>query len=76
MSDLEPAERNESHAYVPYVYARDAISKIMADMKNMKTNHIRIVRDIEGNFRCIEDETQVIDGKKKFMMNLFTYLFV
>jgi hypothetical protein len=50
---------NESHAYVPYVYARDMIAKVMNDMKNMKGIHLRIVDDIGKNYKCIEDSTQV-----------------
>ena len=59
MNSLGPPEMNESHAYVPYVYARDSIAKIMEDMKNMKFYHVHIVHDIEDNYRSIEDETQV-----------------
>ncbi|KAK6179033.1 hypothetical protein SNE40_011481 [Patella caerulea] len=51
---------NEQHqnAYVPYLYARNCIKQITTDMECMKINHIRIVHDIENNYRAIEDETQ------------------
>lgn len=58
-SQLGPAELNEAHAYVPYVYARDAIARIMGDMKKMKATHLVIVGDIEANYKGIEKETQV-----------------
>lgn len=47
------------HAYIPYKYARNCIAKIMEDMKNMKVTHIRIVNEIQGQYKEIEDETQV-----------------
>ena len=56
---LSPPEMNERHAYVPYLYARDCITKVVNDMKNMKTGHIKIVHDIESNYLSIENETQV-----------------
>ena len=49
----------ETNAYVPYIYARDSVAKVVEDMKKMKNNHIRIVHEIEGTYRSIEDETQV-----------------
>ncbi|XP_067665807.1 uncharacterized protein [Haliotis asinina] len=51
-------EGPEQNAYIPYLYARKTISRIMDDMANMKTNHIRIVHDIDKHYRAIEDETQ------------------
>ncbi|XP_071110400.1 uncharacterized protein [Haliotis cracherodii] len=51
-------EGPEQHAYIPYLYARNTISRIMDDMTNMKTNHVRIVHDIDKHYRAIEDETQ------------------
>ena len=56
---LGPPEMNETHAYVPYLYARDSIARVMEDMKKMKKSHINIVHEIEGNYRSIEDDTQV-----------------
>lgn len=46
------------HAYIPYKYARSCIAKIMDDMKNMKITHVRIVNDIQHQYKVIEDETQ------------------
>ena len=57
--EIVPADMNEAHAYVPYLYARDCIAKMMEDMKLMKRKHITIVTDIEENYKHIEDETQV-----------------
>ena len=66
---LGEAEENESHAYVPYVYARDMIAKIMNDMKNMKVAHLNIVDEIGKNYKSIEDSTQV--GHLKHLVNFF-----
>ena len=54
-----PQLEHEQQAYVPYVYARDCLAKVMDDMKKMKYNHIRIVGQIEDTYKMIEDETQV-----------------
>ncbi|KAI8507762.1 hypothetical protein Bbelb_140020 [Branchiostoma belcheri] len=56
---LSPPEvKGEQQAYVPYVYAKESIAKVMDDMKRMKGNHIKIVGQIEENYRTIENETQ------------------
>jgi hypothetical protein len=49
----------EKHAYVPYLYARNCIAKIMEDMKAMKQNHVLIVENIQTHYSEIETETQV-----------------
>lgn len=54
-----PPDLNLAHAYVPYLYARGCIAKMVEDMKKMKTGHIHIVNGIEANYTAIEDETQV-----------------
>eukprot|EP00058_Branchiostoma_floridae_P016051 XP_002601539.1 hypothetical protein BRAFLDRAFT_127731 [Branchiostoma floridae] len=57
---LSPPEvKGEQQAYVPYIYAKESIAKVMDDMKRMKGNHIKIVGQIEENYRTIENETQV-----------------
>ncbi|XP_053405776.1 uncharacterized protein LOC123566477 isoform X3 [Mercenaria mercenaria] len=48
----------EKHAYIPYLYARNCIAKIMEDMKAMKTNHLVIVENIQMHYGEIETETQ------------------
>ncbi|CAH1253064.1 KIFC3 [Branchiostoma lanceolatum] len=56
---LSPPEvKGEQQAYVPYVYAKESIAKVMDDMKRMKGSHIKIVCQIEDNYRTIENETQ------------------
>ncbi|XP_035667060.1 myosin heavy chain, non-muscle-like isoform X4 [Branchiostoma floridae] len=56
---LSPPEvKGEQQAYVPYIYAKESIAKVMDDMKRMKGNHIKIVGQIEENYRTIENETQ------------------
>lgn len=52
-------EEISDHAYIPYKYAHNCIAKIMEDMKNMKVTHVRIVSEIQGEYKQIEDETQV-----------------
>ena len=66
--EIVPADMNEAHAYIPYLYARDCIAKMMADMRLMKRKHITIVSDIEENYRHIEDETQ--SQFNTFVLNL------
>ncbi|XP_071166574.1 uncharacterized protein [Mytilus edulis] len=51
-------EEISDHAYIPYKYAHNCIAKIMEDMKNMKVTHVRIVSEIQGEYKQIEDETQ------------------
>ncbi|KAK3604681.1 hypothetical protein CHS0354_009292 [Potamilus streckersoni] len=46
------------HAYIPYLYAKKCIAKIMEDMKSMKSNHIVIVHEIQLQYKEIEKETQ------------------
>ena len=56
-------DNKEAYAYVPYLYAKGCIAKIVEDMKNMKNNHVQIVHEIEKHYRAIEDETQVVSHK-------------
>ena len=53
------AEKNEAFAYIPYTYAKQCITRIVEDMKNMKSRHVRVVGEIDKSYRAIEDETQV-----------------
>jgi hypothetical protein len=53
-----PQLEHEQQAYVPYMYARDCLAKVMDDMKKMKVNHLRIVGQIGDTYKMIEDETQ------------------
>ncbi|XP_041465181.1 myosin-10-like [Lytechinus variegatus] len=63
-----PQMEHEQQAYVPFIYARDCIARVMEDMKKMKGNHIRIVHEIQDNYRQIEDQTQ--DQFNVFVINL------
>ncbi|XP_030832352.1 calmodulin-binding carboxy-terminal kinesin isoform X2 [Strongylocentrotus purpuratus] len=63
-----PQMEHEQQAYVPFVYARDCIARVMEDMKKMKGNHIRIVHEIQDSYRQIEDQTQ--DQFNGFVINL------
>lgn len=51
--------KGEEQAYVPYLFARDTVVKIVNDMHKMKDNHVNVINQIEVNYRMIEDETQV-----------------
>lgn len=58
-SETQSDDGRQQNAYIPYMYARQCIMRISNDMAEMKTKHIRIVKDIEKHYRAIEDETQV-----------------
>lgn len=59
-SDEEIEETEEiKNAYIPYLYAKKNIIKVIKDMKRMRSNHIHIVADIQKEYKSIEDETQV-----------------
>lgn len=59
-SDEEIEETEEiKNAYIPYLYAKKNIIKVIKDMKRMRFNHIHIVADIQKEYKSIEDETQV-----------------
>lgn len=59
-SDEEIEESEEiKNAYIPYLYAKKNIIKVIKDMKRMRSNHIHIVADIQKEYKGIEDETQV-----------------
>ncbi|XP_077988822.1 uncharacterized protein LOC144443263 isoform X2 [Glandiceps talaboti] len=53
-----PELEGNANAYVPYSYARDCLARVMDDMTRMKVNHVKIVHQIEDNYKLIEDETQ------------------
>jgi len=54
-----PKMKGEEQAYVPYLFARDTIVRIVNDMHKMKESHIGVISQIELNYKMIEDETQV-----------------
>ena len=57
-TDLSPPKmKGEEQAYVPYLFARDTVVRIVNDMHKMKDNHVNVVNQIEQNYRLIEDET-------------------
>ncbi|KAK2146115.1 hypothetical protein LSH36_631g02036 [Paralvinella palmiformis] len=74
-----PAEMNENHAYVPFLYARDSIAKITEDMKKMKGKHVDIIRQIDLNYKNIEDDTQthfnmfVVTLQQKYVQKVRTF---
>lgn len=69
-SDEEIEESEEiKNAYIPYLYAKKNIIKVIKDMKRMRSNHIHIVADIQKEYKGIEDETQVWFCLFLFFMN-------
>lgn len=46
-------------AYVPYLHARNTLSRVIEDMKNMKMSHLAIVTEIEEQYKGIEIESRV-----------------
>ena len=62
-TELQTKESMEN-AYVPYLYAKGCVAKMVQDMKNMIEKHKKITYGIETHYRRIEDETQVITLKK------------
>lgn len=59
-SDEEIEETEDiKNAYIPYLYAKKNIVKVIKDMKKMRSNHLHIVADIQNEYKSIEDETQV-----------------
>ena len=54
-----PKIKGEEQAYVPYLFARDTIVRVVNDMKDMKSRHVTVISQIEMNYKMIEDETQV-----------------
>ncbi len=59
-AEFAPPDMNLAHAYIPYLYARDCIAKMMEDMRKMKKSHVTIVQSIESSYKDVENETQVI----------------
>ncbi|KAJ8029772.1 Kinesin-like protein KIN-14I [Holothuria leucospilota] len=53
-----PQPAKQQQAYIPYMCARDTISKVVEDMQTMKNNHVDIVQKIQDAYKKIENETQ------------------
>ncbi|XP_077976614.1 uncharacterized protein LOC120334497 [Styela clava] len=45
-------------AYVPYMHARNALTRVIDDMKSMKMNHLSIVAQIEEQYHGIENDSR------------------
>lgn len=54
-----PRIKGDESAYVPYLFARSMIARIAEDMQKMRDSHVSVIHQIEMNYKCIEDETQV-----------------
>jgi hypothetical protein len=43
---------------MPIQFAKEHINKIEEDMKKMHERHVRLMREMDENYRLIEQETQ------------------
>lgn len=54
-----PEPTHKAVAYVPYVHARNTLSRVIEDMRSMKMSHLSIVMQIEEQYKGIEIESRV-----------------
>lgn len=69
-SDLlaPPQLQGEQNAYIPYIYAKDCIQRVMDDMKKMKSSHVKVVDQIQDQYKSLEDDIQA--KFNTFVLNL------
>ncbi|XP_028399082.1 kinectin-like [Dendronephthya gigantea] len=53
-----PASAGEQNAYIPLTYAKDCLQKVMDDMKRMKGLHLKIVGQIQEQYKLIEEDSR------------------
>lgn len=63
-----PQLQGEQNAYIPYIYAKECIQKVMDDMKKMKSNHVKVIDRIQGHYKSVEDDVQA--KFNTFVLNL------
>ncbi|KAM7449659.1 hypothetical protein ABFA07_002571 [Porites harrisoni] len=63
-----PQLQGEQNAYIPYIYAKDCIQKVMDDMKKMKSNHVKVIDRIQDQYKSVEDDIQA--KFNTFVLNL------
>lgn len=63
-----PQLQGEQNAYIPYIYAKECIQRVMDDMKKMKSNHVKVVDRIQDQYKSVEDDIQA--KFNTFVLNL------
>lgn len=59
LDDEDELELQDSVAnLVPIEFAKAHIAKIEEDMKNMHERHVKLMREMDQNYKMIEKETQ------------------
>lgn len=63
------------NAYIPYVYAKKCLTRVVGDLTFMKSNHIRIVAEMQEKYKDIEDETQVQVLNNVFYIQIYISIY-
>lgn len=63
-----PQLQGEQNAYIPYIYAKDCIQRVMDDMKKMKSSHVKVIDRIQDQYKVMEDDIQA--KFNTFVLNL------
>lgn len=63
-----PQLQGEQNAYIPYIYAKECIQRVMDDMKKMKSGHVKVVDNIQEQYKTLEDDIQA--KFNTFVLNL------
>lgn len=63
-----PQLQGEQNAYIPYIYAKECIQRVMDDMKKMKSNHVKVIDRIQDQYKSVEDDIQA--KFNTFVLNL------
>ena len=50
--------RQSNRRFIPVEFAKQHILKIEEDMKKMHERHVKLMREMDENYRLIEQETQ------------------
>ena len=56
-SSIGPGQARSSHL-MPIQFAKEHIIKIEEDMKKMHERHVKLMREMDENYKLIEKETQ------------------
>ncbi|XP_065843071.1 uncharacterized protein [Oscarella lobularis] len=79
-SILAPPElKGEQQAYIPYRHAKQAIARVLIDVKSMRETHVAIVSEMTNEFKAIENDTQshfdtfVLDLRKQYANKVGTF---
>ncbi|KAL9985971.1 hypothetical protein ACROYT_G000022 [Oculina patagonica] len=63
-----PQLQGEQNPYIPYIYAKECIQRVMDDMKKMKSGHVKVVDQIQDQYKTLEDDIQA--KFNTFVLNL------